>query len=295
MSHSFDIKETGLSGEVAGEGEPILLLHGLTATRRYVLQGSSLLARRGFRLASYDARGHGESAPAPDPAAYEYADLVDDLRSVLALLELERPVLAGSSMGAATALALALAGARPGFGARADHAGLRRLAPVGPRRPRGVGGAGGRPRRGRHRGLRGPVGSQRDSRALPGDGPDGGPPAPGAPRAPRRGGRRPAGGPPLARLRGPGGPGRARRARARGRQPRRHGPRPPARRGRGVREEAAPGAPGRGGRGRLAARVAGVEPVEGDRGVPRATRREVHSYRADPMRTIVAPSSTATG
>ena len=108
MSHSFDIKETGLSGEVAGEGEPILLLHGLTATRRYVLQGSSLLARRGFRLASYDARGHGESAPPPDRGAYEYADLVDDLRSVLALLELERPVLAGSSMGAATALALAL-------------------------------------------------------------------------------------------------------------------------------------------------------------------------------------------
>ena len=47
-------------------GPPLVLLHGLTATRRYVLQGSRMLARRGGRqLVSYDARGHGASAPAP--------------------------------------------------------------------------------------------------------------------------------------------------------------------------------------------------------------------------------------
>ncbi len=108
VSHSFQTPDGGLSGEIAGDGRPLLCLHGLTATRRYVLQGSNLLARGGFRLASYDARGHGESAPAGDRTAYEYRDLVDDLRSVLAVLELDRPVLAGSSMGAATALAHAL-------------------------------------------------------------------------------------------------------------------------------------------------------------------------------------------
>ena len=87
---------------------PGRLLHGLTATRRYVVQGSSLLARRGHRVLAYDARGHGESAPAPERAAYEYADLVADLRAVLDELEPARPVLVGSSMGAATALAVAL-------------------------------------------------------------------------------------------------------------------------------------------------------------------------------------------
>lgn len=99
-----------LDGEMAGEGRDLLLLHGLSAARRQVVQGSRHLLRRGCRLISFDARGHGRSAPAPDPDEYEYADLVGDLRRVIAELELGAPpVLVGSSMGAATAMAYALA------------------------------------------------------------------------------------------------------------------------------------------------------------------------------------------
>ena len=65
-----------LSGEVLGDGPPIVLLHGLTATRWYVVLGSKLLARHGFALVSYDARGHGESSAAASREAYEYRDLV---------------------------------------------------------------------------------------------------------------------------------------------------------------------------------------------------------------------------
>ncbi len=97
-----------LRGETLGAGPPLLLLHGLSATRREVLQGSKHLARRGYRLVSYDARGHGASDPAPDPSAYGYRDLLGDLRAVIDRLELERPILVGSSMGAATAMAWAL-------------------------------------------------------------------------------------------------------------------------------------------------------------------------------------------
>lgn len=94
-----------LRGEVAGEGPPIVLLHGLSATRRNVVQGSRHLIKRGYRLVAYDARGHGSSSPAP---RYEYADLVGDLEAVLSHLELERTALVGSSMGAATAMAFTL-------------------------------------------------------------------------------------------------------------------------------------------------------------------------------------------
>lgn len=100
---------SALRGEIDGEGRDLVLLHGLTATCRNVVQGSRLLAREGARLIAYDSRGHGESDAAPDPAGYEYADLVADLGAVLRALEIQRPVLVGSSMGAATAMALALA------------------------------------------------------------------------------------------------------------------------------------------------------------------------------------------
>jgi pimeloyl-ACP methyl ester carboxylesterase len=93
-----------LSGEEVGDGPAVVLLHGLTSTRRGVVHGSRHLARRGFRLIAYDARGHGDSSPAPDPSAYEYSDLVGDLEAVIAHFGIDRPMLVGSSMGAATAM-----------------------------------------------------------------------------------------------------------------------------------------------------------------------------------------------
>ena len=107
----FEVASDGvrLAGEEVGEGPPIVLLHGLTATRRYVLHGSLTLARRGYRLITYDARGHGESSPAPEDEGYGYEELVRDLAAVLAdRCPGERPVLGGHSMGCHTAVAYAL-------------------------------------------------------------------------------------------------------------------------------------------------------------------------------------------
>ncbi|MGA9876509.1 MAG: alpha/beta hydrolase [Solirubrobacteraceae bacterium] len=97
-----------LSGEQHGDGASIVLLHGLTATRRYVVMGSRVLERAGHRVISYDARGHGHSDPAPSPDAYTYGLLAKDLRVLLDELHIERVVLAGASMGAQTALRFAL-------------------------------------------------------------------------------------------------------------------------------------------------------------------------------------------
>ena len=98
-----------LRGESAGEGPPIVLCHGITATRRYVHHGSRALERAGHRVIAYDARGHGESDPAPAEEGYGYPRLVDDLERVIAAEVGEGPfVLAGHSMGAHTAVAYAL-------------------------------------------------------------------------------------------------------------------------------------------------------------------------------------------
>jgi pimeloyl-ACP methyl ester carboxylesterase len=92
----------------AGEGTPVVLLHGLTATNRYVVMGSKALERSGHRVIAYDARAHGQSDPAPAPDAYRYEDLRDDLVRVMDERGIERAVLAGASMGAHTILRLAL-------------------------------------------------------------------------------------------------------------------------------------------------------------------------------------------
>jgi pimeloyl-ACP methyl ester carboxylesterase len=91
-----------------GPGVPVLLLHGLTATHRYVVMGSTRLERGGHRVIAYDARGHGGSSPAPGPTAYGYDELALDAVAVLDALEVPRAVLAGASMGAHTLLRVAL-------------------------------------------------------------------------------------------------------------------------------------------------------------------------------------------
>jgi pimeloyl-ACP methyl ester carboxylesterase len=106
--HLIEREGVQLSAEERGHGSAVVLLHGLTATRRYVVMGSRALERSGHRVISYDARGHGRSTAPADPSAYGYDELVRDLEAVLDRFGVERAVLAGASMGAHTLLALAL-------------------------------------------------------------------------------------------------------------------------------------------------------------------------------------------
>lgn len=95
-----------LRGESSGSGRGIFLCHGLSATRRYVVHGSKVLPRRGYRLHTYDARGHGESDPARE---YTYDLLADDLEAVVTERGGgDRLILGGHSMGCHTAVTFAL-------------------------------------------------------------------------------------------------------------------------------------------------------------------------------------------
>ena len=133
----FSVSRSGvtLAGEEAGEGIPVVLLHGLTATRRYVVMGSRALERSGHRVIAYDARGHGRSSPAVEPGEYGYEILAADLLAVLDDRGIDAAVLAGASMGAHTIVRLALdhgdrvAGmvlATPAFTPEGDHTDLER-------------------------------------------------------------------------------------------------------------------------------------------------------------------------
>ena len=195
-----------LAGEESGEGTPVVLLHGLTASRRYVVMGSRALQRDGHRVVAYDARGHGASSPAPSPEAYRYEDLAADLLAVLDDRGIERALLAGASMGAHTIVRFALDHGDRVAGLVVDHA--RPSTPTTRRtRRRRLGrwdalseGLRDGRRGGLRRGLRHPE----VARALARDDLQGAAPAARRPRAPRGGRRRAARRPALAARSRPG-------------------------------------------------------------------------------------------
>ena len=89
--------------ELAGSGEPtIVLLHGGMLDRR-MWDGQFELLARTHRVLRYDASAHGNSTLPPD-VYWDFADL----RELMNTLEIERAVLVGLSLGGKTAIDLAL-------------------------------------------------------------------------------------------------------------------------------------------------------------------------------------------
>jgi pimeloyl-ACP methyl ester carboxylesterase len=104
----IDLQGRKIAGESVGEGPPIVLAHGLTATRRQVVHGSVALARKGHEQISYDARGHGSSDPAPEDGGYSYPELVADLGALIEQRTEGPVVVVGHSMGSHTVAAYVL-------------------------------------------------------------------------------------------------------------------------------------------------------------------------------------------
>ena len=102
---SFD--GTKLALHRAGEGRPLVLLHGLfsSAEMNWIKWGhAQLLAERGYEVLMLDFRVHGESAAPEDPAAYPQNVLVRDVAALVEHLALEDYDLGGFSLGARTSL-----------------------------------------------------------------------------------------------------------------------------------------------------------------------------------------------
>jgi pimeloyl-ACP methyl ester carboxylesterase len=100
-----------------GDGRPLILIHGFTASGQLMLEHgpAGALARQGYRVIAPDLRGHGDSARPHDPAAYPPDVLADDGLALIDWLGL-RPGsfdLAGYSLGGKVVLRLLARGARP--------------------------------------------------------------------------------------------------------------------------------------------------------------------------------------
>ena len=81
----------------AGSGDPLVLVHGITESRRAWDPLVAPLAER-FRVVRVDLRGHGESAAT---APYDLATMAGDIGHVVAALDLGRPLMVGHSLGGA--------------------------------------------------------------------------------------------------------------------------------------------------------------------------------------------------
>lgn len=104
---SFD--GTELAVHTAGEGRPVVLLHGLfsSAQMNWIKWGhGARLAAAGMRAIMPDFRVHGESAAPQDPAAYPPGVLIRDVAALAEHLGLEAGGfdLVGFSLGARTAI-----------------------------------------------------------------------------------------------------------------------------------------------------------------------------------------------
>jgi pimeloyl-ACP methyl ester carboxylesterase len=88
----------------AGEGPPVVLLHGLFGAARNFGAVQRALAPR-FRVIALDMRNHGDS---PHGADMRYPTQAADVRETLAALGVERAAVVGHSMGGKAAMALAL-------------------------------------------------------------------------------------------------------------------------------------------------------------------------------------------
>ena len=94
----------GIFCRVEGEGEPLLLLHGLLVTGEMFDPLVKLLRTR-YRMLIPDLRGHGKSGDLDGP--YDVAALAADLPLVLAEARVDRSVVMGYSHGGAVAQQLA--------------------------------------------------------------------------------------------------------------------------------------------------------------------------------------------
>ena len=107
---AFDWQGHRITYSDYGEGErALVLMHGLLMNRRMFDRLAPEMASRGNRVVTVDVLGHGRSDRPDDMRLYSMSSFGDQLAALCDHLELDRPVVGGTSLGANATLELAAA------------------------------------------------------------------------------------------------------------------------------------------------------------------------------------------
>lgn len=91
--------------EIAGNGQPVVLLHGLGGNRA---QSLGLAPEGPWQRVAIELRGHGDTEPVGPSEAFSFPQFAQDLTAFLDHMGIDRSVVGGVSMGAGVALRYAL-------------------------------------------------------------------------------------------------------------------------------------------------------------------------------------------
>jgi pimeloyl-ACP methyl ester carboxylesterase len=123
--HKFNSDGVQIAYQTAGEGPPILLIHGFASNSRvnWVDTGwVKTLVSAGRQVITIDNRGHGESQKLYDSSLYPATEMAEDARRLLDHLGIPQADVMGYSMGARVAAFLTIR--HPSRMRRAVFAGL---------------------------------------------------------------------------------------------------------------------------------------------------------------------------
>ncbi|MDO4323328.1 MAG: alpha/beta hydrolase [Lachnospiraceae bacterium] len=104
--YTIDVNGVSLYYEVAGEGKPIVLVHGNGGNHKVFSVEIQQFVDAGYQVYALDSRGQGENEPLDE---YHYTDMAEDVYQFITELGLEKPAYYGWSDGGIIALELEIA------------------------------------------------------------------------------------------------------------------------------------------------------------------------------------------
>lgn len=109
FADEFDSAGVKIHYTVQGQGDPVILIHGLysSGTMNWTVPGTTALLAKHFRVVTMDCRGHGQSDKPEAEGAYG-TNMVEDVVRLMEHLGIKKARVAGYSMGGIIGMKLAV-------------------------------------------------------------------------------------------------------------------------------------------------------------------------------------------